>query len=136
MISIYNKYFLGLSIHQSNLEVTTNHSYDIGFIEARQEDQQPAILHEKDPEDVTSTKVPIVTTESSEMTEEGEGEDFRDGSLLVHQVRKRLNTVLVATECFHDTIRSPSKHFQRTAALICSFFLLFQHLGNFFLLWT
>ena len=35
------------------------------------------------------------------MTEEEE--DFRDGSLLVHQVRKQLNTVLVATECFHDT---------------------------------
>jgi len=93
--------FLGLSIHQSNLEVDTNHTYDIGFIEARQEYRHPTILHEKDPEDVTSTQIPIVTTESSEMTEEEE--DFRDRSLLVHQVRKQLNTVLVATECFHDT---------------------------------
>ena len=105
--------FLGLAIHQFNLEVDKNPPDDIDLIQAQLEVQEPTILPEKDPEDVISNEMPTVAAESSsEMTEEEEGEEnmflveglprnkaFRDGYLLVYAVRDQLNVYSV-TECF------------------------------------
>jgi len=111
--TLYNLCILGLSTYESNLEVNTHQPDDIGFIQARPEEQGLTILPQKDPEDVIiSTQNSFIAAEpSSEMTEEEEDEEgiflveglprkrkaFRDGSLFVHQVGyvKSLTLVLL-----------------------------------------
>jgi len=92
---------LGLSIHQSNLEVDTDHSDDIGFIQARSEEQGSMIQPEHDrPEDIISTQTSSIAAEPPlQMREEDKEETmvlveevtrecnvFRDGSLCDYQV--------------------------------------------------
>jgi len=92
-------FILGLSIHQSNLEVDTDHSDDIGFIQARPEEQGPMIQPERDPEDIISPQTSTIVAEPPfQMREEDKEETkvlveevpiehvFTDGSLCDYQV--------------------------------------------------
>lgn len=98
----------------------TNHSDDIGFIQARSEELDPMILFAEDPEDCISTQMRNTASESSsgKMKEEEDEESmiavegvprkrkaFRDGSLFAYEVLNQLNTVFHCsnTKCFHNT---------------------------------